>query len=160
MGKPSTFPTACRGVTSIVGQHTYAERFDFKGWSTAEGFCPGTENTKAYVYATTNDAMDAASFDYARYGSLDFAISELAGDMNPQDGACKWKGAANGTVGISVSQAGAKERPGTCRLTPGKMYYINVKPFGGETANCGSGPIPCLFSIYTSGLPSPSKYCR
>jgi hypothetical protein len=104
--------------------------------------------------------MDAASLDYARYGSLDFAISEIAGEMNPLNRACKWIGTANGTVGISISQAGAAERPGTCRLTPGKMYYINVKPFGGETANCGSGSIPCLFSIYTSGVPVPSQYCR
>ena len=156
------YPTACRGATSIVGQHTYAQRFYFTGWGTEQGYCAGTENTRALIYATTNDAMKAASEDYADFGTLDMAISKSAGDLNPADSDCKWTGTSNINVSVPIAQAGAKVRGRACKLTPGTMYYINVKPSGNKTAQCGlSSPLSCQFSLYTNAVPTPqAQLCR
>jgi len=155
-------PTECRGRTSIVGQHTYAQRFYFTGWTTEQGYCAGTENTRALIYATTNDAMNVASADFADFGTLDMAISKTPGDLNPADSACKWTGTSNITVSVPIAQDGAKVRGSACKLTPGTMYYINVKPSGNKTAQCGSSsPLSCQFSLYTNAIPTPqAQLCR
>jgi len=161
IGKTDQLPSQCRGLTSIVGQHTYAQRFNFKGWGIEQGYCAGTEKTRVLIYATTNDAMKAASADYADFGTLDMAISDKAGDLNPTNSACKWTGAPNITVSVPIAQDGVTVRGSACKLIPDTMYYINVKPTRNRTAECGLGsPLNCQFSIYTKAVPIRTSSCR
>lgn len=157
MGKPDVFPTQCRGDAAIVGQHTYAQRFDFQGWTKDQGFCEGTEKSRVTIYATTNDAMNTSAPNYENFGTLDMAISEIPGDLNPSDSACRWNGEPAFTVSVAITQAGTQAN--TCKLTPGKKYYINVKPFGKNTTQCSATNGNCRFSLYTNAVPVKSTNC-
>lgn len=163
MGLPNVFPTACRERQAITGNnHVYAQRLPMEAWTPSNGFCEGTDKTTPLIYATTNDAMDPASFIFAEIGGLAMAISETPGDLNPPDVNCRAQGPKD-IVAVRIKQRLDVVDRGNkiCLLLPGKTYYINVKMAGFNTSSCGSSEDRvCRFGVYTYHLPSKSSNCR
>jgi len=139
---PNKYPTGsngCRTNASIRGNHVYAQRYFFTG-------IDGPAGTIDMVRATTNDSMHVENAETSDYMSLAISISEKIGEFNTIDPKCTTINqipSFNVQIRISEDKLG-NTKTNTCKLKRNYMYYINTKPYGGSTEDCGLSNDPLL----------------
>lgn len=105
-----------------------------------------------YVAAAFHVPLDTSpnangNFTHANYYGgppIDASISQVCGDFNPPDAACR---VTNVPYGRSMLSWTASPHAGRCVLTPGSDYYINIKLTNPAASDSNCNRITCNIGV-------------